>query len=811
MHRTIRRAAVIGAGTMGAGIAAHLANAGIPTYLLDIVPWELTPKEEAKGLTLESPQVRNRIVNEGFRRMTKSKPAALVNKEAANLITVGNTEDDFAWVGEADWVIEVIIERLDIKQKLMERIEAVRKPDSIVSSNTSGLPIHAIAEGRSADFKAHFLGTHFFNPPRYMKLLEVIPTPDTDPTIVADIAQFAENALGKGVVMANDTPNFIGNRLAFIPMAKIIEYAIDNGYTVPEVDMLTGPLVGRPKTGTFRLADLVGVDILAHIARNLYDLLPHDPEREILKAPGFNRVLDGMVERNWLGNKTKVGFTKVIRGEGGKKEFWPLNFETFEHEAMDKPRFESVGAFRKQPLPERLHSMAAAEDKAGKFVWFVESRTLAYAAHIMPEVSDDVLAVDNAMKWGFTWEVGPFETWDILGVAATVERMEADGLKVAGWVKEMLASGADSFYRNENGVRQRWVVGQGYVDIAPDPKIIVLKDWKQDASRVIATNASSSLLDIGDGVALLEFHAETPGGKVMNMLDEDVFDMVTEAIERTERDFAGLVIGNQGEYFSAGANIFLIAVNAQQGNWDKLDELSQKLQNMRAVFTGCSKPVVAAPFSVTLGGGTEVALAADRIVAASEMYMGLPEVGVGILPAGGGTKEMVRRVISPAAKLEHVGIDKYIQEAALTIAMAKVSTSAAEARDLGFLAPCDRIVMNKDHLVAEAKAEVLAMVSTGYRPTFTAKNCYAAGRDALASLKVFIEMQKKAGYISEHDAKVANKVAYVMCGGELTAPQWVDEQYFLDLEREAFLSLAGEPLTQARLWHMLQTGKPLRN
>ncbi|HEY52410.1 MAG TPA: 3-hydroxyacyl-CoA dehydrogenase/enoyl-CoA hydratase family protein, partial [Caldilineae bacterium] len=593
MHRTIRRAAVIGAGTMGAGIAAHLANAGIPTYLLDIVPWELTPKEEAKGLTLESPQVRNRIVNEGFKRMTKSKPAALVNKEAANLITVGNLEDDFAWVGEADWVIEVIIERLDIKQQLMERIEAVRKPDSIVSSNTSGLPIHAIAEGRSDDFKAHFLGTHFFNPPRYMKLLEVIPTPDTDPAVVADITWFAENALGKGVVMANDTPNFIGNRLAFIPMAKIIEYAIDNGYTVPEVDMLTGPLVGRPKTGTFRLADLVGVDILAHIARNLYDLLPHDPEREILKAPGFNRILDGMVERNWLGNKTKVGFTKVIRGEGGKKEFWPLNFETFEHEAMDKPRFESVGANRKLPLPERLRGMVAADDKAGEFVWFVESRTLAYAAHIMPEVSDDVLAVDNAMKWGFTWEVGPFETWDILGVAATVERMEADGLEVAGWVKEMLASGADSFYRSSNGVKQRWVLGQGYVDITPDPKIIVLKDWKQDASRVIATNASSSLLDIGDGVALLEFHAETPGGKVMNMLDEDVFNMVTEAIERTERDFAGLVIGNQGEYFSAGANIFLIAVNAQQGAWDTLDALSRKLQNMRYVFTGCSKPVVA--------------------------------------------------------------------------------------------------------------------------------------------------------------------------------------------------------------------------
>jgi len=811
MHRIIRRAAVIGAGTMGAGIAAHFANAGIPTYLLDIAPWELTPKEEAKGLTLESPEVRNRIVNEGYTRMVKSKPAALFNKDAGNLITLGNLEDNFEWLGEADWVIEVVVERLDIKRALMERIDAVRKPDSIISTNTSGLPIHAIAEGRSDSFKAHFLGTHFFNPPRYMKLLELIPTPDTDSTVVADITQFAEKVLGKGVVIANDTPNFIANRLAFIPMAKTIEYAIDEGYTVPEVDTLTGPLVGRPKTGTFRLADLVGVDILAHIASNLYDLLPHDPEREILKAPGFNRILSGMVERNWLGNKTKVGFTKVVQGEAGKKEFWPLNFETFEHEAMDKPRFESVGANRKLPLAERLRGMVAAEDKAGKFVWFTESRTLAYAAASMPEVSDDVLAVDNAIKWGFMLEVGPFETWDILGVAETVERMEADGLKVANWVKEMLEAGADSFYRSVNGVRQRWVVGQGYVDMIPDPQIIILNNLKQDASRVIASNASASLLDIGDDIALLEFHAATPGGKVMNMLDLDIFSMVTVAIDRTERDFAGLVIGNQGEHFSAGANIFLIAVNAQQGAWDTLDELSRKLQNMRQAFTGCSKPVVAAPFSVTLGGGAEVSMAADRIIAASETYMGLPEVGVGIIPAGGGTKEMVRRVISPAAKLDHVGIDKYIQEVSLTIAMAKIASSAAEARDLGFLTQCDRIVMNTDYLIAEAKSEVLAMASTGYRPTFTAKNCYAAGRDTLASLKVFIEMQKEAGYISDHDAKVAHKVAYVVCGGELTSAQWVDEQYFLDLEREALLSLAGEPLTQARLWHMLQTGKPLRN
>lgn len=810
MHRIFRRVAVIGAGTMGAAIAAHLANAGIPTTLLDIVPNALTPQEEAKGLTLDSPQVRNRIVKEGFERMRKAKPANLFTAKTADLITLGNLEDNFDWLGEADWIIEVIIERLDIKQSLMARIEEVRKPETIVSSNTSGLPIHAIAEGRSDAFRAHFLGTHFFNPPRYMKLLEVIPTQDTAEDVVADITEFATEVLGKGVVITKDTPNFIGNRLAFIGSAQIITYAIQHGYTIPEVDLLTGPLIGRPKTGTFRLADLVGIDILAHIGANLYDLIPHDPEREILKSPEFTSVIQTMVERNWLGNKTKVGFSKQVKVDG-KKEYWPLNLETMAHEAMPKPRFESVGQWRNKPLRERLRGMVEATDRAGQFVWYTISRTLHYAATVMPEISDDPLAIDNAMKWGFSWEVGPFETWDILGVAKTVKRMQAEGLSVPSWVQEMLDSGAKSFYRTYRGKKQRWVIGQGYVNIVPDPKIIILEDIKKKAERVIANNASASLLDIGDGVALLEFHAATPNGRVMNMLDLDILSIVEEAVTRTERDFVGLVIGNQGEHFSTGANIFLIAVNAQQGNWDTLDDLSRKLQGMRRAFTTMSKPVVAAPFNMTLGGGTEVSMAADRIVAAAETYMGLPEVGVGILPAGGGTKELVRRVISPAARLENPGIDKYIQNVALTIATAKIATSAAEARELGFLTECDRIVMNKDHLIAEAKAEVLAMAASSYRPTFPVKNCYAAGRDALASLQVFIEMQRLAGFISEHDAKVANKVAYVVCGGDLTQPQWVDEDYFLDLEREALLSLAGEPLTQARLWHMLQTGKPLRN
>jgi 3-hydroxyacyl-CoA dehydrogenase len=548
-----------------------------------------------------------------------------------------------------------------------------------------------------------------------------------------------------------------------------------------------------------------------HIAKNLYDLLPHDPEREILKAPRFSKLLAVMVEKGWLGNKTKVGFSKKVIGEGGKKEYWQLNLETLEHEPPQKARFDSLKDIRKLPLPERLRAIVKLDDRAGKFVWYTLSRTMSYASAIMPEVTSDVMAVDNAMKWGFSWEIGPFETWDILGVAETAARMEADGIPVADWVKEMLAQGGDSFYRVKNGKKQRWVIGQGYTDIETNPKLIILDELKQEENRVVASNGSASLVDLGDGVLLLEFHAKTPTGRVMNMLDTDVFDMVQTALARLETDFDGLVIGNQGEFFSAGANVFLIAVNAQQGNWDALDELSRYLQNMRQVFTSCAKPVVAAPFAVTLGGGTEISMAADRIVAAAETYMGLPEVGVGIIPAGGGTKEMVRRVISPAAKVEHPGLHKYVEKAALTIATAKISTSAAEARDIGFLDKCDRIVMNKDFLIAEAKNEVLAMLQQGYRPVFEAKNCYATGRDMYAVLEVFVEMQKEAGYISEHDAKIARKLAYVITGGDVTRPQWVDEQYILDLEREAFLSLAGEPLSQARMWHMLQTGKPLRN
>lgn len=810
--RTIRRVAVIGAGTMGAAIAGHIANAGIPCFLLDIPATTLSAQEAAQGQTVTSPAVRNRITREGFERMRKAKPANLLNERAADLIRVGNTEDDFGWVAEADWVIEVVIERLDIKQALMERLEAVRKPGSIISSNTSGLPIAAIASGRGADFRAHFLGTHFFNPPRYMKLLEVIPTADTDPGVVSSIKTFAEEVLGKGVVFANDTPNFIGNRLAFIGSGQTIDYAISRQYTIPEVDLLTGQLIGRPSTGTFRLADLVGIDVLAHVSQNLYDLLPHDPEREVLHSAGFGRVLQTMIERKWLGNKTQVGFSKEIRGSDGAKEFWSLNLQTMEHEAQPKPRFESAGKLKDKPLPDRLRGLIAADDRAGEFVWFTLSRTLSYAAAIMPEVTTDVMAVDNAMKWGFTWELGPFETWDILGLAATAQRMETEGLPVAGWVKDMIANGADCFYRSQNGHKERWVLGKGYVPIEPDPKIIILKDWKKDKKRVITRAASASLVDIGDGVGLIEFHALTPGGREMNAIEPDMFPIFTEAVQRADNDeLVGLVIGNQGEHFSAGANIFVMLLAAQQKEWDKIEAMGKTLQGLRQLLTSCSKPVVAATFGMTLGGGAEVAMAADRIVAAAETYMGLPEVGIGILPAGGGTKELVRRLISPAARIEHAGISKYVQDASLTIATAKVATSAAEARDLGFLTPCDRIVMNKDHLIAEAKAEALAMASTGYRPNLPARNCYAAGRDALSTLRVYIHLQKEAGYISEHDAKVAEKVAYVICGGELSQPTWVDEQYLLDLEREAVLSLFGEPLTQARMWHFLQTGKPLRN
>ncbi len=807
MGYTINRVTVIGAGTMGAAITAHLANAGIPVCLLDIVPKELTPEEEGKGLTLDHPAVRNRIVNEGWQRCVKARPANLFTKDAAERVTLGNLEDHFDWVGEADWIVEAIVERLGIKQQLMARIEEVRKPGSIVSTNTSGIPIKDIAEGRSDDFKAHFLGTHFFNPPRYLKLLEIIPHQQTKPQVLEFMKEFSTRTLGKGVVVCKDTPNFIANRFFSIFGSRMLNYALDNGYTVEEVDLLTGPLIGRTKAATFRLFDLVGFDIHAQVCGNLYLAIPHDPYREELKHAKALALIEAMLERKWLGDKTRQGFYKRVETEEGR-QFWALNLETLEYQPPTKPRFESVGKHKDvEDVGERIKRLCAEDDRAGRFIWNIISIGLNYAASIMPEVADDITSIDNAGKWGYGFELGPFEIWDALGVGESVERMEADGLIVTPWVKEMLAAGHTHFYKEENGRLYYYdPASKDYVAAKADPRAIVIKDLKSDEKRIIAHNPSASLVDIDDGVLCLEFNSK------MNALDTDISQMMARASQELEGDWVGLVIGNQGEHFSAGANLAMLAEGAQQGEWGQVEAAVKMAQDGAMTFRYSPKPVVSAPFNMTLAGGAEVTMGASAICAAAESYIGLVEAGVGLVPAGGGCKELVRRVVSPVAKnTPNADLLPFMQRIFDTIAMAKVSASAEEARQWGFLTPADRIVMNRDHLLHEAKRMVLEMAESNYRPPVRGKEIWAMGANGLAVLETMVWGAKEAGYASEHDALIANKTAYILCGGKLAKPQWVDPQYILDLEREAFLSLLGEQKTIDRIGHMLNTGKPLRN
>ncbi len=806
MAYRIRRAAVLGAGTMGAAIAAHLANAGIPVLLLDIVPRELTEEEKKRGLTLQDREVRNRIARQGLERALKARPAAFFTPERAELVEVGNVEDDLPRIAEVDWVIEAVIERLDIKRQVMARVEALRGPHTIVSTNTSGIPLAQIAEGRSPEFQKHFLGTHFFNPPRYLKLVELIPGPGTDPELLKFMHQFLERDLGKRVVPAKDTPNFIANRLFSVHASFTMAYALEHGYTVEEVDALTGPLIGRPKTATFRLNDLVGIDVMDHVGRNLYAAIPHDEMRDWLVHPKLVRILETLLERKWLGNKAGVGFYKKVQ-EGGKKEYWALDLETLEHRPPQKPRFDSVKEAKGiEDLGERLRFLVAQEDRAGTFVRAVLYNLLSYAALRIPEIADTPLEVDRAIRWGFAHEMGPFEVWDALGVAETVERMEKEGFPVAGWVKEMLAAGHTTFYRRENG-RVTAVYkpeAKEYVPVPEEPRYISIAERKA-AGKVLEENAGASLIDLGDGVLLLEFHTK------MNALDEDIFRMWERALDRLEaEDWVGMVIGNQGPHFCAGANIFVIAAAAQAKAFDQIDQAVRLMQRVVMRTRYSPKPVVAAPFGMVLGGGAEVAMSAARIVASAETYMGLVEVGVGLIPAGGGIKEMLRRVLNPVMETRNADVLPVLQRLFETIGMAKVSASAEEARKLGFLTAADRIVMNPDALLYEAKVEVLRLAEDGYRPPLKAK-IYAAGRDAFAALKVGLFQMVEARQISEHDAKIGEKLAYALCGGDLSQPAWVPEEHILDLEREGFLSLCGEEKTLQRLWHMLQTGKPLRN
>ncbi|HJQ13663.1 MAG TPA: 3-hydroxyacyl-CoA dehydrogenase/enoyl-CoA hydratase family protein [Anaerolineales bacterium] len=794
MKYHIHKAVVIGSGTMGAAIAAHLANAGVPVTLLDIVPADAQPGDTV---------ARNRIVREGWERCLNAKPANLMSAELNTLVRLGNVEDDFGAVAEADWVCEAIVENLKIKQDLMARIDGVRKPGGIVTTNTSGIPISAIAQGRSDEFRKHFMGTHFFNPPRYLKLLEIIPTENTKREVIEFFSWFGEYRLGKGVVLCKDTPNFIGNRVAFGTGAFAMDFILRNGYTVDEVDAITGPLIGRPKTATFRLMDLVGLDVWDHVGRNLAPLIPHDTlGQQYLKAEAPNKLMSAMLERKWLGNKTKIGFYKEVRNEDGKKHFWPLDLNTLEHIPPTKPRFESVRVAKDvEGLGNRLKVLLQADDKAANLVKALTYQGFQYASSIIPEVADSLKPIDDAVRWGFTHEAGPFEMWDLLGVKKTVEQMEAAEYPAAQWVGEMLNAGYESFYQYENGekVGVYNVVKKTYIPLErPEGRLVLRKQ------NIVSQNSGATIRDLGDGVACLEFHTK------MNALDEDIMNMALEAFDRLDTEFNGLVIGNEAENFSAGANLFMMAVGAQQGMWDMLESAVRKLQNLNMYMRYSPKPIVVAPAGLTLGGGCEITMHGSRVVAAAEMYIGLVELGAGVIPAGGGTKEMLRRIVNPVMHIENAEPLAALQRAFLQMGQAKVATSAEEARTMGILSPADRIVLNRDHLLMEAKREVLHLIASGYKPP-APELIYAAGRDALAAIRIGAWMFKEGHYITPYDHYIAGKLAYVMCGGELTRPQWVSEQYILDLEREAILSLFGEERTQARMWNILQTGKPLRN
>lgn len=771
MTHLIRRAVVIGSGTMGGCIAAHFANAGVSVCLLDI---------------------SQKIVAASLDRLKKSKPPAFFTPETAELLTIGNLDEHESWISDGDWILEAIVEELPAKRDLFARIDRLRKPGSIVTSNTSGLPIAQIAGDASDDFKAHFLGTHFFNPPRYMKLLEVIPTQETKQEVTDFVRDFGESRLGKGVVLCKDTPNFIANRLASIGGATLVDFVLQHGYTIEEADAIAGPLIGRPKTAVFRLQDLVGLDVASAVASNLYGLIESDESRDVLRSPRVEALRKDQMDRGRLGDKTGQGFYRK-----GGKSIETLDLATHEYRQRREPEIPSIAEANKiRSLPKRIQFVLKQDDKAGALARHIIYNALAYAAQRIPEITDDIVNVDRATRWGFSHEMGPFELWDALGVRVIAGVMLESKIAVAPWVTEMLAAGNESFYRDGSSYDP---VRRSYVPIAADPLVINLAE-----RRVVSENKGASLIDIGDGVLCLEFHTK------MNTLDDDVRGMIVQSVEELESGaWIGMVIGNEGADFCVGANL---ARGIVSGESEAVGRGVKAMQDALMAVRFCSKPIVTAPFGRTLGGGAEVAMAGARIVAAAETYMGLVEVGVGLVPGAGGCKELVRRVVSPSMK-QTTNADPLplVQNVLQTIATARVSTSAADARSLGLLGSADRIVMNRDRLIAEAKEDVLELAAHGYTAPVREKSCYAAGRDVLAALKAGIYVLQQGAYMSEYDALITSKVASILCGGDLSTGQWVDEQFFLDREREVFVALCTESKTLERIQYMLATGKPLRN
>ena len=794
MMKRIQKAAVLGSGVMGSGIAAHLANVGIPTLLLDIVPRELTKEEVAKGLTLEHKEVRNRLANQALQKLLKQKPAPLMSKSNLALIEAGNFEDDFHRLAEVDWIIEAVVENLEIKKSVFARVDEVRKPGTIVSSNTSGISIEAMAEGRSVDFKKHFLGTHFFNPPRYLKLLEIIPTKDTDPKVVSYMKTFGEEVLGKGVVMAKDTPNFIANRIGTYGLLVTVREMMKGGYSVGEVDSLTGPLIGRPKSATFRTLDVVGLDTFIHVANNVFEKVEGE-EKEAFRVPNFMKA---MLEKGWLGSKSGQGF---FLKQGN--DILELNYETLEYEPRKKLTTPAVEASKQaKTLADKLKALVYDDDRAGTFLWKITAPVLLYSAKLLGEIADDIAAIDRAMKWGFGWELGPFEMWDAIGVEQSVRKMKEEGFEIPSWVTDMLANGFTSFYKLEKGQAFYYDHGE-YKLIQENPKVIHIQRLKEQRG-VIKKNSGASFIDIGDDVALLEFHSPN------NAIGTDIVQMINYALEEVERNYKGLVIGNQGKNFCVGANLAMILMEAQDDNYFEIELAVRQFQQAMMKIKYSPKPVVAAPFAMTLGGGVEICLPSSRIQAAAETYMGLVEVGVGLIPGGGGNKELYIKYLNSLPNGVHFDLQQVANKVFETIAMAKVSGSAAEARELNFLNQRDGITMNSDHLLYDAKRAVISLYDQGYRPPVR-KKVPVVGETGYAAMLLGAQSMYHSGYISEHDLKIAKKLAYVIAGGKVPYGTEVDEQYLLDLEREAFLSLVGEPKSQARMQHMLVKGKPLRN
>jgi 3-hydroxyacyl-CoA dehydrogenase len=796
---------------MGARIAAHLVNAGIPCYLLDIVPTSLTPAEQSKGLTLESPAVRNRIVLAGFDAAKKSRPAAFFTPDTARLVTPGNLEDNIVWCGQVDWIIEAVAENLEIKRSLFARVESVRKPGTIVTSNTSGLPIHLIAEGRSEDFQQHWAGTHFFNPPRYMKLVELIAGPKTLPEVLQSLEEICDLRLGKGVVAAKDTPNFIANRIGTFSMLNVIRQMQALEMTIEEVDACTGPAIGQPKSATFRTGDLVGLDILVHVVRNIYENATADESRDIYKVPPF---MEEMIKRGWLGDKTGGGFYKKVK-QGGESEILTLDWQKMEYRPRLKAKFPSIEAGKGiEDTRERLRALLAPAldgkgdgktgDQANRLLWSCLSQTCLYAARRMPEISHSVVDLDRAVRWGFAWELGPFEVWDAVGVERMATALGRDGQELPPLVRKVLDSPTKSFYESEKGTARYFdLAAQSLQPVPEPPGILILKALK-DRSGIIQKNAGASLIDLGDGVLCCEFHSK------MNSIGGDLVAMIHAGVARLSSDFDAMVVGNQAANFSVGANLMLVLISAQEGEWDDIHMAVRQFQRVNMAIKYAPRPIVAAPQGMALGGGCEISLHAARIHAAAEAYLGLVETGVGLIPGGGGTKEMLIRANERSAGGEDLDLFHALKPVFENIAMARVSTSGEDARSLGFLRPSDLIAMNRDRQIADAKQTALALLRAGYHPPAPAQ-IRVLGEEFLTGAKLAIHMMIRGGYASEYDGAVGRKLANILAGGAVTAAQIVPEQYVLDLEREAFVSLCGERKTQERIAYTLKTGKPLRN